>query len=121
MIQTPQAAQEFARVRKRGRKSKENIKFCDHFSLFAPNAYGIIPPSHEIGRSFMTPVMLRQIWSLIEGAQATTILSQDDPSLVEWLLSQLREQRSLASDEVEIISRYIQARTPLIREIAATH
>ncbi|TVQ64138.1 MAG: hypothetical protein EA366_01645 [Spirulina sp. DLM2.Bin59] len=68
----------------------------------------------------MTPVMLRQIWSLVEGAQATTILNQDDPSLVEWLLSQLREQRSLASDEVEIISHYIRARTPLIREIAAT-
>ena len=69
----------------------------------------------------MTPVMLRQIWSLVEDAQATTILNQDDPSLVEWLLSQLCEQRSLANDEVEMVSRYIQARTPLIREIAATH
>ncbi|WP_323258057.1 hypothetical protein [Spirulina sp. CCNP1310] len=65
--------------------------------------------------------MLRQIWSLVEDAQATMILNQDDPSLVEWLLNQLREQRSLANEEVEIISHYLRARTPLIREIAATH
>lgn len=67
----------------------------------------------------MTPAMLRQLWSLIENAQATTILNQDDSSLVQWLLARLSEQCSLAAEDVELVSHYIQSRTLLIREIAA--
>ena len=38
----------------------------------------------------MTPTMLRQLWSLVENAQAATLVNLDDRSLVQWLIEQLK-------------------------------
>lgn len=66
----------------------------------------------------MSPVMLRQIWSLVETTQANLLLNLDDDSLVQWLLRQLTDQRSLNSQEADMFSHYIQSRLPLIRDVA---
>lgn len=66
----------------------------------------------------MTPILLRQFWSLIENAQAHVILGKDDPSLVEWLITQMCETRSLEHHEAEVLSHYIRSKTSLIRDIA---
>lgn len=69
----------------------------------------------------MSPTMMRQFWSLIEMTQASIPLSLDDRSLVQWLLRQIRSQRSLNHDETDVLSDYIQSRLPLIRDLAQGH
>ncbi|NJP08109.1 MAG: hypothetical protein HC866_00395 [Leptolyngbyaceae cyanobacterium RU_5_1] len=66
----------------------------------------------------MSPLMLRQIWSLVETTQTQVLLSLDDDRLVQWLLRQLKAQRSLDSHETHLFSAYIQSRLPLIRDLA---
>ena len=66
----------------------------------------------------MSPLLLRQIWSLVEATQSQILLTLDDESLVEWLLSQLTNQRSLDSQEANLLSDYLQSRLPLIRDVA---
>jgi len=66
----------------------------------------------------MTPSMLRQLWSVVEMTQSNILLKLDDASLVQWLLKQLTNQRSLDRDEANILSDYIQSRLTLIRDLA---
>lgn len=66
----------------------------------------------------MSPLLLRQIWSLVETTQTNVLLTLDDESLVQWLLRQLKTQRSLDSSEADLLSTYIQSRLPLIRDVA---
>lgn len=66
----------------------------------------------------MSPVLLRQIWSLVETTQTNLLLSLDDESLVQCLLRQLNTERSLDSYETDLLSRYLQSRLPLIRDVA---
>jgi hypothetical protein len=66
----------------------------------------------------MTPTMLRQLWAVIEATQAQILLKLDDASLVDWLLSQLKNQRSLDRQEADILNHYLQTRLNLIRELA---
>ena len=66
----------------------------------------------------MTPTLLRQLWSLIENTQANILLKLDDSSLVQWLLGQLHQQRSLNACEAAVISDYIRSKTSLIRDLA---
>ncbi len=66
----------------------------------------------------MSPLMLRQLWSLVEATQSNVLLNLDDTSLVQWLLRQLVAQRSLNGDETMIFSNYIRSRIPLIRDVA---
>lgn len=66
----------------------------------------------------MTPPMLRQFWSVIEHTQTAVLLGLDDRSLVNWLLNQLKEERSLDAREADIFSHYIQSRLNLIRDLA---
>lgn len=66
----------------------------------------------------MTPILLRQLWSLIETAQTHMLLKLDDQSLVQWLLKQIKQERSLDHNEVDVISAYIQSRLSLIRDLA---
>ena len=68
----------------------------------------------------MSPTMMRQFWSLIEMTQANIPLSLDDRSLVQWLLRQVRSERSL-NHETNVLSDYIQSRLPLIRDLAQGH
>jgi hypothetical protein len=66
----------------------------------------------------MTPLMLRQLWSLVETTQANLLLSLDDSSLVQLLLRQLSHQRSLNHQEADLVGSYIQSRINLIRDLA---
>lgn len=66
----------------------------------------------------MTPLMLRQLWSLVETTQANLVLGLDDNSLVQLLLRQLSHQRSLNHQEADLFSSYIQSRINLIRDVA---
>lgn len=66
----------------------------------------------------MTPLMLRQLWALVETTQSNILLSLDDSSLVQWLLRQVRSERSLDHHELDALSAYIQSRLPLIRDVA---
>ena len=66
----------------------------------------------------MSPTLLRQLWSLIEGANSTILLTLDDQHLVQWLLDQLSGQRSIDKTEVDHIGSYIYSRVSLIRDIA---
>ncbi|MBW4487673.1 MAG: hypothetical protein KME12_07770 [Trichocoleus desertorum ATA4-8-CV12] len=69
----------------------------------------------------MTPLMLRQLWAVVESAQAQILLNLDDSSLAQWLLRQLKAQRSLDSDETNLLNAYIQTKMPLIRDLAEEH
>jgi hypothetical protein len=66
----------------------------------------------------MSPVMLRQLWSLVEGTQTQVLLNLDDESLVQWLLRQLTHQRTIDSQDVDLFSGYLHSRLPLIRDMA---
>jgi hypothetical protein len=66
----------------------------------------------------MSPLMLRQLWFLVERTQSTTLLNLDDTSLVQLLIKQLRTQRSLNHEEAAICTSYIHSRLPLIRDLA---
>lgn len=66
----------------------------------------------------MTPTMLRQLWNLIETTQAHLLLKLDDASLVQWLLKQFKQERTLNHEEVDILNDYLNNRLSLIRELA---
>ena len=66
----------------------------------------------------MTPTLLRQLWSVIEATQAQILLKLDDPSLVQWLLKQLKSERSLDNNETNILNEYLYSKLTLIRDLA---
>ena len=66
----------------------------------------------------MSPTMLRQLWSLIEETQSHILLDLDDSTLVQWLVRQLKNRRSLNAAEATQYSHYIQSHLPLIRDLA---
>lgn len=66
----------------------------------------------------MTPLMLRQLWSLIETTQTQILLTLDDTSLVQWLLRRLKQERSLDYQETHLLRDYLQAKLSLIRDLA---
>ncbi|WNZ24021.1 hypothetical protein HJG54_14915 [Leptolyngbya sp. NK1-12] len=65
----------------------------------------------------MSPTMMRQFWSLVEGIRANIPVALDDNSLEQWLLRQLRSEQALNYRETAIFSNYIHSRLPLIREL----
>ncbi|MEH2128018.1 hypothetical protein [Nostoc sp.] len=66
----------------------------------------------------MTPTIMRQLWSVVETAQAKLLLQLDDASLVQWLVKQTETQVFLDSNETDFLSHYIQSRLALIRDLA---
>ncbi|MEG3849985.1 hypothetical protein QT971_20285 [Microcoleus sp. herbarium19] len=66
----------------------------------------------------MTPVMLRQLWSLIETTQATLLVNLDDATLVQWLLKQLKTNSGFNGKETDVLNEYIESRLSLIRDLA---
>ena len=66
----------------------------------------------------MSPLLLRQLWSVIDTAHSNHILSLDDQGLAAWVLEQLRHQSSLDTVELNQVNRYIQTKLPLIRDMA---
>ncbi len=67
----------------------------------------------------MTPLMLRQIWSVVETTQSNVLLNLDDNSLVQWLLRQLTTERPIDRNEADVMSSYIHSKLPLIRDLAS--
>ncbi|MDX2212537.1 MAG: hypothetical protein SFY66_04530 [Oculatellaceae cyanobacterium bins.114] len=66
----------------------------------------------------MTPLMLRQLWALIETTQSGILLTLDDTALVQWLLRQVKAEQSLDYNETNVLADYIQSKLTLIRDIA---
>ncbi len=66
----------------------------------------------------MTPLMLRQVWAIVETTQASLLLKLDDASLVEWLLGKLTLDYALNHTEADALGNYIQSRLSLIRDLA---
>lgn len=66
----------------------------------------------------MNPVMLRQLWSLVETTQATQLLNLDDASLEQSLINQFSDRQALNSEETTLLSGYIRSRLNLIRDLA---
>jgi hypothetical protein len=61
---------------------------------------------------------MRQLWSVVETAQAKILLQLDDASLVQWLVKQTETQVLLDPNETDFLSHYIQSRLALIRDLA---
>ena len=66
----------------------------------------------------MSPFLLRQLWSVIDTAHSSYILSLDDQGLTNWVVEQLCHQSPLDTVELTQVNRYIQTKLPLIRDIA---
>lgn len=66
----------------------------------------------------MSPLMLRQLWMVVDEAQSSILLSLDDHSLTKWLIGQFHQGRSLNPSESDLLSEYIRTRIPLIRDMA---
>lgn len=66
----------------------------------------------------MTPLLLRQVWSLIEATQASQLLTLDDSSLIQMLLGKIGSDRSLDHNETSLVRSYIHSRLTLIRDLA---
>ncbi|WP_319592593.1 hypothetical protein [Zarconia navalis] len=66
------------------------------------------------------PFVLRQLWSTIENTQSRTLTSLDDASLVDRLIGDFGQQRSLNEPDRESICAYLKSRISLIRDIACT-
>ncbi|MCL2924408.1 MAG: hypothetical protein MGF17_07215 [Trichodesmium sp. MAG_R04] len=66
----------------------------------------------------MTPAILRQLWSIVENSQATTLVSLDDATLVEWLIKQLKTRIGMNCKDADLMSEYILSRLSLIRDLA---
>ncbi|ABA20811.1 conserved hypothetical protein [Trichormus variabilis ATCC 29413] len=61
---------------------------------------------------------LRQIWSLVEQTQSSTLLRLSDTDLVKQLLRQLNSQQALSIEEINSVNSYLSSRTNLIRDLA---
>ncbi|WP_414756309.1 hypothetical protein [Anabaena sp. CCY 9910] len=61
---------------------------------------------------------LRQIWSLVEQTQSSTLLRLNDTDLVKQLLRQLNSQQALSIEEINSVNSYLSSRTNLIRDLA---
>lgn len=66
----------------------------------------------------MSPTMMRRFWSAIDNIRSTIPFALDDRTLVQWLLRQVCSDRSLASQEANVLHDYICARLSLIRDMA---
>jgi hypothetical protein len=66
----------------------------------------------------MNSSFLRQFWTLIEDAQATTLLQLDDLSLSAWLIGRVEQELMLNGSEQVFATDYIHSKLPLIRDLA---
>ncbi|MEO1592118.1 MAG: hypothetical protein AAFU71_12605 [Cyanobacteria bacterium J06632_22] len=66
----------------------------------------------------MDPTLLRQLWSVVEASHSSVLLTLDDSHLVEWLMSQLAEERGFDPAHAGSLSDYIRSRLSLIRDLA---
>ncbi|MDJ0615503.1 MAG: hypothetical protein QNJ63_01950 [Calothrix sp. MO_192.B10] len=66
----------------------------------------------------MNSSTLRQLWSLIEETQNSTLLKFGDAELVQQLLGQLQNKTLLSGEEVSTMNSYLNSKISLIRDLA---
>ncbi len=64
--------------------------------------------------------LLRNLWEVVEETQSCILLRLNDHELVNELIQNLTGRRSLSGSERQILSSYLQTRTSLIRDLAAS-
>jgi hypothetical protein len=62
--------------------------------------------------------LIHQIWTLIESTSWSFLLNTDEQRLVDGLVNQLTREHQLSSAAIEEVRQYLQARVPLLRDIA---
>lgn len=67
----------------------------------------------------MSPLLLRNVWTVIGNTQASVLLELSDHDLIKRLLSQVSIQQSLSQEESHLIDVYLHRKIPLIRDLAA--
>ncbi len=66
----------------------------------------------------MTPAHMRHLWSLVEACNPPKLLQLSDNDLSSWLVGKVVETQPLNHREVDCLSHYVQAKLPLIRDMA---
>ncbi|ABW29929.1 hypothetical protein [Acaryochloris marina] len=66
----------------------------------------------------MPPVLLNQVWKLVDTIPHHQLLRASDHALVDLLSQRLAERQELTDDELETVKAYIQSRLTLIRDMA---
>jgi succinate dehydrogenase flavin-adding protein (antitoxin of CptAB toxin-antitoxin module) len=66
----------------------------------------------------MTPIMMRQLWALVESTQVSTLLNFNDSDLVQLLVKQLVAKQAIDEQTMHTINNYVHAKLPLIRDTA---
>ncbi|HEY9749098.1 MAG TPA: hypothetical protein V6C63_10490 [Allocoleopsis sp.] len=66
----------------------------------------------------MTPKMMRQLWSVVDTIQVSTLLQFDDSALAQLLLRQFAAEQPIDAQAAHSLNTYIQAKLPLIRDTA---
>lgn len=66
----------------------------------------------------MPPVLLNQVWKLVDTTPNSQLLGLSDHALVDWLSQRLTERQELTHIELEMVKTYIRSRVTLIRDIA---
>ena len=62
--------------------------------------------------------ILRKMWRFVETSNPYTIVKLSDQEIIENLTRQVSNISFLTSDDIQILSAYIAARTTLIRDLA---
>jgi hypothetical protein len=62
--------------------------------------------------------IMRQLWTIIDSMQVSTLLQFDDAALVQLLLNQFAAEQSIDAQATHNLNTYLQSRLPLIRDIA---
>ncbi len=66
----------------------------------------------------ITAKMMRQLWTVIESTNVSTLLQFDDVALVQLLLQQLKAKQGLDAQADSSLNTYIKSKLPLIRDTA---
>jgi hypothetical protein len=78
----------------------------------------IVKKSLRGGGNMITPKMMRQLWTLVDTTQVSTLLQFDDSALVQLLLKQFTAEQPIDAQAAHNLNSYIQEKSPLIRDTA---
>ncbi|MEO0768117.1 MAG: hypothetical protein AAFY72_01580 [Cyanobacteria bacterium J06649_4] len=62
--------------------------------------------------------LLRKLWSVVESTPSQRFSTLDDSSILHWLVEVLQADPAFDSQNLPVVSNYIQTRMPLIRDLA---
>lgn len=62
--------------------------------------------------------LLRQFWSILEASPNRRLASLDDSSVSKWIVDILKADPTFDPVNLPTVSRYVQTRIPLIRDLA---